>query len=70
MLRCSDIRRLPPEGRQRIVEFFNDCERALAWPWQLLRELVMLMPKPTKGDRALALLPQWRGAGSCCTGRA
>eukprot|EP00959_Pyramimonas_sp_CCMP1952_P313250 6556731-Pyramimonas_sp.AAC.1 len=28
------------------------------WPWQLLCSLVMLAPKPGKGDRALALLPQ------------
>eukprot|EP00959_Pyramimonas_sp_CCMP1952_P233574 4881544-Pyramimonas_sp.AAC.1 len=35
-LSCSDLRRLPPEGRQAIVDLLNECERKLMWPWQLL----------------------------------
>ena len=57
-INCSDIRRLPKEGRQAIVDLFNECEVHLMWPWQLLCSVVMGMPKPAKGDRALALLPQ------------
>ena len=57
VLCCSDIRRLPRAGREAIVGFFNECERQLMWPWQLLCAIVMVTPKPAKGDRALGLLP-------------
>ena len=28
-----EVRRLPREGRQKLVDLFNTCERCLAWPW-------------------------------------
>ena len=40
-----------------MVDLFNEVERELMWPWQLLCSLVMVTPKPQRGDRALGLLP-------------
>ena len=66
----TDLRRLPTQGRQEFVDMYNNCEKNLAWPWQILEAIVMLEPKgesqpgpsslSTGGDRALALL-SWMG---------
>eukprot|EP00959_Pyramimonas_sp_CCMP1952_P230652 4822186-Pyramimonas_sp.AAC.1 len=58
MICPTDLRRLPTAGKRTLISLLNQCERDLIWPWQLLLSVVMVMPKPNKGDRALALLPQ------------
>ena len=29
------IKSLPKEGRQKFVDFLNQCEEQVAWPWQV-----------------------------------
>ena len=62
----EDLRILPKAGRQKFLDLFNECERQIAFPLQVLQASVMLQPKEsategptaasTGGDRALALL--------------
>ena len=39
-----------------MVDLLHDIERNLAWPWQLMGQLVVLLGKPTGGERLIALL--------------
>ena len=49
-------KRLPEVGRQSVVELLNDIEKYKTWPWQLMGQLVVLLGKPTGGERPIALL--------------
>eukprot|EP00959_Pyramimonas_sp_CCMP1952_P410200 8596902-Pyramimonas_sp.AAC.1 len=44
-MRMSDLRRLPPQGRTSFVNVCNECEEAIAWPWQVFEAIIMLEPK-------------------------
>ena len=50
------IKSLPKEGRQKFVDFLNQCEEQVAWPWQVYITLVCLLAKEVKGERAISLL--------------
>ncbi|CAK0896370.1 unnamed protein product, partial [Prorocentrum cordatum] len=52
-----DIRNLPFQAKQGLADFFNQCERQMAWPWQLMSVLVGMLPKPDGSDRGVALIP-------------
>ena len=52
-----DVRNLPPKGLEQLATLFNEIERNLAWPWQLLLVAQSLLPKPKGGDRGIGLLP-------------
>lgn len=52
----ADARGLPPSARSELAEILQECERELAWPWQLLVALICLQAKPTGGDRPIGLL--------------
>ena len=49
-------KRLPAVRRMKMVELLNNVERELTWPWQLMGQLVVLLGKPTGGERPTALL--------------
>ena len=50
------IKHLPYEGRAAVCDMFNGWTYACALPWQMLLNLVVLIPKPGGGERPIALL--------------
>ena len=52
----SDLDRLPPAGKQQLVDLLNHSEQRAAWPWQFLAVAVAFIPKK-EGDRGLGILP-------------
>ena len=53
----ADIRALPRPALSALRDLYLDIERRCQWPWQLMVNLVALKPKPTSGDRGIALVP-------------
>ena len=53
----ADIRALPRAALSVLRDLYLDIERRCQWPWQLMVNLVALKPKPTSGDRGIALIP-------------
>ena len=53
----ADIRALPRSALSALRDLYLDIERRCQWPWQLMVNLVALKPKPTSGDRGIALVP-------------
>ena len=39
-----------------LLALYHEIERLGQWPWQLLVNLICLEPKPTSGDRGIALM--------------
>ena len=53
----SDIRALPRPALSWLRDIFLEIERECQWPRQLMVNLICLKPKPTSGDRGVALIP-------------
>ena len=53
----ADIRALSRSALSILRDLYLDIERRCQWPWQLMVNLVALKPKPTSGDRGIALVP-------------
>ena len=52
-----DIKRLPRKGKEHLLDILHQCELLVAWPWQWLQNLVMLLRMPALGnDRAVGLV--------------
>ena len=51
-----DLKGLPCEAKQCLVEVIREVERLGAWPVQTLHVLIALLGKPDGGDRPIALL--------------
>jgi hypothetical protein len=46
---------LPAEAKVELLKLLRDCERSLTWPAQLEHNVIALVPKPTGGERPIAL---------------
>ena len=53
----SDIHSLPALTVVGLLGVYHEIERQCQWPWQLMVNLNCLKPKPTSGDRGIALRP-------------
>eukprot|EP00959_Pyramimonas_sp_CCMP1952_P086519 1809726-Pyramimonas_sp.AAC.1 len=51
-----DVQRLPLSARAELVDFYNQVEDQLTWPWQLLIVEGRLLPKKAQGDRVIGIL--------------
>ena len=43
-LGIDDLRRLPDEGIQQLIDFCHEVERCVSWPWQLMTVFATLSP--------------------------
>ncbi|CAK0873221.1 unnamed protein product, partial [Prorocentrum cordatum] len=60
-VRQRDVWWLPEAGRQQLLALFQQIECAVAWPWQWLTAIIVLLRKPdVRKDRAIGLLT-WLG---------
>ena len=50
------IKSLPKDCRQMLVDFFNEFNQQVVWPWQFSITLVCLLAKEVKGERPVSLL--------------
>eukprot|EP00959_Pyramimonas_sp_CCMP1952_P404434 8475502-Pyramimonas_sp.AAC.1 len=51
---ARDIARLPPAARQELLDVYQAMENNIAWPWQMLRAWIALLPKDSGADRSIA----------------
>lgn len=54
----ADVRNLPEEGCEVLVDLSRSIEKAMQWPWQLLHNIMTLLPKTDGGS----------GMWHCCRG--
>eukprot|EP00959_Pyramimonas_sp_CCMP1952_P438394 9178109-Pyramimonas_sp.AAC.1 len=52
----ADVQGLPQSARAELVDFSNQVEEQLTWPWQLLVVEGRLLPKKAQGDRVIGLI--------------
>ena len=52
-----NLRRLSDEALDALANLLNTIEKEVAWPHQMLFNMVVLMGKPTGGCRPIALMP-------------
>ena len=49
------MKKLPRKGREQLAELIGESARKLAWPWQCLANLAILLDKPADETRAVFL---------------
>jgi len=49
------VKNLPLEGRIMLVDLLNSCIANVVWPWQLMLNIMVLLPKDLGGERPIAL---------------
>ena len=55
----GDWKLLPREAKDELAHLLRKCESRLAVPMQALINLMSLIPKPTGGERTVALQSLW-----------
>ena len=64
-----DWKRLPPEARRDLTSAFRKSEKKIAVPMQALINLMALLPKPSGGERTVALQSLWHVVWSSIRGQ-
>eukprot|EP00959_Pyramimonas_sp_CCMP1952_P105424 2203987-Pyramimonas_sp.AAC.1 len=54
-LSIDDLRRLPDQGIQALIDIYHEVEICVSWLWQLMVVFISLLPKSADDDRAIGV---------------